>query len=71
MYKTAVITDEISQDLRIAAALAREYHLDALEIRSVNERNPFQMTRQDAGDIKRIADDHGLPSAALPPRCTR
>lgn len=60
MYKTAVITDEISQDLRIAAALAREYHLDALEIRSVNERNPFQMTRQDADDIKRIADDHGL-----------
>lgn len=60
MYKTAVITDEISQDLRVAAQLAKEYQLDALEIRSVNERNPFQMTREDAADIKRIADDHGL-----------
>lgn len=60
MYKTAVITDEISQDIRVAASLARAYHLDALEIRSVNERNPFQMSLEDAREIKRVADDHGL-----------
>ena len=60
MYKTAVITDEISQDIRVAAGLAKEYHLDAIEIRSVNERNPFQMSLEDARDIKRVADEHGL-----------
>ena len=60
MYKTAVITDEISQDLRVAAGLAKAYHLDAIEIRSVNERNPFQMSLEDAREIKRVADDHGL-----------
>ena len=44
MYKTAVITDEISQDLRVATALVREYGLNGLEIRSVGEKNPFQMS---------------------------
>lgn len=60
MYKTAVITDEISQDIRVAAGLAREYGLDAIEIRSVSERNPFQMNLKDAQEIKRVADDYGL-----------
>ncbi|HSK68451.1 MAG TPA: sugar phosphate isomerase/epimerase family protein [Candidatus Limnocylindria bacterium] len=60
MYRTAIITDEVSQDLVTAAALARAFSLDALEIRSVWERNPFQMTAQDAKEIKRIADGHGL-----------
>ncbi len=60
MYRTAVITDEISQDIRVAAGLAREYRLDAIEIRSVNERNPFQMSLEDAREIKRVADGHGL-----------
>ena len=51
MYKTAVITDEISQDVRRAAQMAQHYKLDAIEIRSVSERTPFQMTREDALDI--------------------
>ena len=60
MYRTAIITDEISQDLRIAAELARKYELDSLEIRSVNEKNPFQMDKQDFVDIKNIADEYGF-----------
>lgn len=60
MYKTAVITDEISQDVRRAAQMAQQYKLDAIEIRSVSERNPFQMTREDALDIKRVADEFDL-----------
>ncbi len=65
MYKTAIITDEVSQDLKTAAALAREFRLDALEIRSVWERNPFQMTLADAKEIKRIADGAGLGICAV------
>ena len=60
MYKTAVITDEISQDIRVAAKMAKEYGLDALEIRSVNERNPFDMTDEDIRYVKQVADDFGL-----------
>lgn len=61
MYKTAVITDEISQDLRVATALAREYGLNGLEIRSVGEKNPFQMSDADVREIHAIATGEGLP----------
>ena len=59
MYKTSVITDEISQDLPFAARVAREYGLQGLEIRSVNEKNPFQMNADDLRFVKQIADDSG------------
>jgi sugar phosphate isomerase/epimerase len=60
MYKKSVITDEISQSIKEAADLAERYCLDALEIRSVNEHNPFQMTKSDIEEVKQVADEHGL-----------
>lgn len=60
MYTTAIISDEISQDLTVAARLAKSYGLNSLEIRSVSEKNPFQMEGQDYIDIKRIVDEFGL-----------
>ena len=65
MYRTAVINDEISQDYRTACALATKYGLDGMEIRSVNEKNPFDMNRSDWESIKRISDDFGLKIAAV------
>ena len=65
MFKTAIITDEVSQDLKVAAKLAADYKLDALEIRSVNGRNPFQMTKEDYKEIKNIADSFGLGICAV------
>jgi len=65
MYKTAVISDEISQDLVVAAKLAVQYGLDGLEIRSVNERNPFQMTKEDYRFVRDVCDDHGLAVCAV------
>ncbi len=60
MYKTGIISDEISQNLSVAAKLANQYRLDALEIRSVDERNPFQMDRQDFVHIREVTDAHNL-----------
>lgn len=65
MYKTSVITDEISQDLTVAAKMAREYGLQGLEIRSVNEKNPFQMDKKDIKFVKQTADDFGLKICAV------
>lgn len=65
MYKTAVICDEISQDLTVAAGLAARYGLNGLEIRSVNERNPFQMTKEDFRFVRQVCDDHGLAICAV------
>ncbi len=60
MYKTGIISDEVSQDLAVAAKLASQYRLDALEIRSVGERNLFQMDRQDFARIKEVTGAHNL-----------
>ena len=65
MYRTAVICDEISQDLVTACALAKQYGLDGMEIRTVNEKNPFQMDRRDAEEIRKICDDSGLAICAV------
>jgi len=65
MYKTSVITDEISQDLKVAAQMAREYGLQGLEIRSVNEKNPFQMSKEDTKFVKSVADDFGFEICAV------
>ena len=65
MYRTAVICDEISQDLGTACAMAKRYGLDGMEIRTVNEKNPFQMDRRDAEEIRKICDDSGLAICAV------
>lgn len=65
MYKTAFISDEVSQDLPTAAKLAVKYGLNALEIRSVQERNPFQMTPEDFKYVKSVCDDYGLAICAV------
>lgn len=39
--RLGVITDEVSQDIWEAAGFARHFGLDALELRSVNDRGPF------------------------------
>ena len=65
MYKTAVITDEISQDLNTAAQMAARFGLDALEIRSVWGRDPFAHTPQDVQAIRRAAREHSLEICAI------
>ena len=65
MYKTGVITDEITQDLISAVNLLKQYQLDAMEIRSVDEKNPFQMGRRDVDYIARVSREYGLPICAV------
>lgn len=65
VYQTAIITDEVSQNLEVAVDFALRHHLDGLEIRSVEEKNPFQMTREDYLLVRRTADEHGLSVCAI------
>ena len=65
MYKTSVITDEISQDLTTAVKIACEYGLQGLEIRTVSGKNPFEMNREDVRFIKHAAEDAGLEICAV------
>ncbi len=60
MFRKSVITDEVSQDFQTAVNLALKYRLDAVEIRSVWERNPFELTKEDTAQMKDILSDAGL-----------
>lgn len=51
MFKLAAFTDEISQDFARAVAVAREFNLHAVEIRSVWNHPPQDIP---AGDIERM-----------------
>lgn len=52
MFKLAVFTDEISQDLDIALSVAREFSCDAVEIRSVWDTGVQELTNEQIKVIK-------------------
>ena len=64
-FKTSVITDEIDQDFEKACDLACEFSLDAVEIRSVYERGPFEYTDDDVRRMKVILSKKGLKVSAI------
>ena len=63
--RLGVITDEVSQNIREAAEFAVHFGLEALELRSVNDRGPFAWTENDVNEIKQVADEFGLKIAAI------
>lgn len=65
MFKRSVITDEISQDFEEAIRLAKKYHLDAVEIRSVWDKNPDELNSDDIAGIKRILREADLSVSAV------
>jgi sugar phosphate isomerase/epimerase len=65
MFTRAVITDEISQDLEQAAAMAREFGLDQLEIRTAWDVRIDQMTDDHLSRVKDIAGRYGLGIVCL------
>src|SRR6266508_3784493 len=60
MCKLAVITDEVSQHAARAAAMVQEVGGEGLEIRSVWEKSPHELSTDEMQRLKRIADDYGL-----------
>lgn len=65
MFKRGVITDEISQDFRVAADLASKYKLDGVEIRSVWEKGPHELGSEDIREIRSILSETGLQVCAI------
>ncbi|MEG0693379.1 MAG: sugar phosphate isomerase/epimerase family protein [Oscillospiraceae bacterium] len=65
MFKTSVITDEISQDLGIAIELANRFSLDAVEIRSVYDKGPFDFNTEDLKAMKKQIDSANLSVSAI------
>lgn len=60
MFRLSVVTDEISQDLLEAVAMAKEFDLSGVELRSVWERNAHELTRDELELVKRTTTDAGM-----------
>lgn len=60
MFKLAVITDEVSQDFKVAVDLAQRYNLSAVEIRSVYEKGPFELKQTDIDKMQNILSNTNL-----------
>jgi L-ribulose-5-phosphate 3-epimerase len=60
MFKIAVISDEISQDPAVAAAMVREFGGQGLEIRSAWEKGPHALDDADIARLREIAAAHEL-----------
>lgn len=65
MFKKSVITDEISQDFMEAVQLAKKYRLDAVEIRSVWEKNPDELDLADITRMKAILKEADMSVSAI------
>jgi sugar phosphate isomerase/epimerase len=60
MFKLAVISDEISQDFQTVVNVASEYKLNGIEIRSVWDKPPQNITEDDMSTMKSMIDKAGL-----------
>lgn len=65
MFKLSVITDEVSQKLETALEFAKKYHLSAVELRSVEGKDPFEYSKNDVINIKNQADAYGLKISGI------
>jgi sugar phosphate isomerase/epimerase len=65
MFTRAVITDEISQDLEAAAAMANRFGLDQLEIRTAWDVRIDNMTADHLARVKDVAAQNGLGIVCL------
>jgi sugar phosphate isomerase/epimerase len=60
MFKVAAISDEISQDPAVAAALLREFGGVGLEVCSAWEKGPHELEAEEIRRLKYIITDYGL-----------
>ncbi|MFC5447751.1 sugar phosphate isomerase/epimerase family protein [Paenibacillus aestuarii] len=64
-FRLGIITDEVSQDLREAIAFAQQFGLQALELRSVNNKLLHQMEDAEIEEIRSLIADSGLELCGL------
>jgi sugar phosphate isomerase/epimerase len=60
MFKTAVFTDEISQDIDTAIKVTMDFNLEGVELRTVKDRQIHTLNKNELKEIKFKLDDAGL-----------
>lgn len=69
MFLRALITDEVCQEPAVAVRLARRYGLDAVEIRSVWNKGPHELARDEISELRAMVRDAGLAVCAVATPC--
>ncbi len=64
-FKLGVITDEVTQDIFEAAAFCKKHGLECMEVRSINNRSPFDYTDEDVEQIIAAAKEYDLEVTAI------
>lgn len=64
MFKTSIITDEVSQDLETAVKFATQFGLEGVELRRVWDKPPQELLR-DTNRIKEILEESHLNVSAV------
>lgn len=64
-FKLGVITDEVTQDIFEAAAFCKKHGLECMEVRSINNRSPFDYTDEDVEQIIAAAKQYDLEVTAI------
>ena len=65
MFKLAVFTDEVSQDLERVIQVCKDYSLDGVELRSVWDKGPHELSDAEVGRLKEALDEEGLKVCAV------
>ena len=63
--KLGIITDEVSQNLTEVGKFVREFGLSAVEIRSVNNRSPFDYTDADIEELLKFREEYGVEITSI------
>lgn len=69
MFRRAIVTDEVSQDPEVAIRLALRFHLDGLEIRSLWNKGPHELTPIEIVTLRTMIRDAGLAVCAVATPC--
>ena len=64
-FKLGVITDEVTQDIFEAAKFCKKHGLQCMEVRSINNRSPFDYTDEDVEQIIAAAKEYDLEISAI------
>ncbi len=69
MFRRAVVTDEVSQEPEVAIRLALRFHLDGLEIRSLWNKGPHELSPPEIRTLRAMIRDAGLSVCAVATPC--
>ena len=65
MFKLAVFTDEVSQDVKEVAAFCRKWKIEAVEIRTLMGKGPFNFSKEEIKLMKAVLRDNGIKVCSI------